>query len=104
ARSGHDHSWFVMDSRVFGRELALSGSEQNPDLTGKSIRGILQRALPSAVKPVEQFGREGTDFVFAPTAVDLAWKMNQLAGTAEIDAAALEREIQAADEQAASAE
>jgi predicted oxidoreductase len=33
--------------RSFGRELALSGSEQNPDLTGKSIRMVLQRALPT---------------------------------------------------------
>jgi predicted oxidoreductase len=103
ARSGHDHSWFVMDAKVFGRELALSGSEQNPDLTGKSIRGVLQRALPSAVKPVEQFGRRGKDFVFAPTAAELAGRMNALAGTAEIDAAALEREIAALDEQVAQA-
>ncbi|HKW78392.1 MAG TPA: FAD-binding dehydrogenase [Candidatus Limnocylindria bacterium] len=102
ARSGHDHSWFVMDSKVFGRELALSGSEQNPDLTGKSIRGVLQRALPSAVKPVEAFGKRGEDFLFAPTVAGLAAKMNHLAGADEIDAARLEREIAALDEQAAS--
>jgi hypothetical protein len=102
ARSGHDHSWFVMDAKVFGRELALSGSEQNPDLTGKSIRGVLQRALPSAVKPVERFGGEGKDFVFAPTVADLARKMNQLAGKDEIDAASLEREMMMLDEQAVS--
>ncbi len=102
ARSGHDHSWFVMDSKIFGRELALSGSEQNPDLTGKSIRGVLQRALPSAVKPVEQFGRRGKDFVFASTVVELASRMNTLAGAAEIDAGTLKREIAALDEQAAS--
>jgi len=102
ARSGHDHSWFVMDSKVFGRELALSGSEQNPDLTGKSIRGVLQRALPSAVKPVEQFGRRGADFVFAPTVAELAARMNALAGVAEIDPRTLAREIGALDEQIAS--
>ncbi len=102
ARSGHDHSWFVLDSRVFGRELALSGSEQNPDLTGKSIRMVLQRALPRAVKPVEEFGRRGPDFVFASGAQDLARKMNQLAGTTEIDAVSLERELEEHDEQAAS--
>lgn len=102
ARSGRDHSWFVMDSKIFGRELALSGSEQNPDLTGKSIRGVLQRALPSAVKPVEQFGRRGADFLFAPTVAELAAKMNALAGGAEIDPRGLEREISARDEQAAS--
>jgi uncharacterized protein len=102
ARSGHDHSWFVLDSKVFGRELALSGSEQNPDLTGKSIRMVLQRALPRAVKPVEQFGRRGPDFVFASGAQDLARKMNQLAGTTQIDAVSLERELEEHDEQAAS--
>ena len=102
ARSGHDHSWFVMDSKIFGRELALSGSEQNPDLTGKSIRGVLQRALPSAVKPVEAFGKSGADFLFAQTVAELAAKMNALAGGAEIDPRALEREILARDEQAAS--
>ncbi len=102
ARSGHDHSWFVLDSRVFGRELALSGSEQNPDLTGKSIRMVLQRALPRAVKPVEEFGRRGPDFVFASGAQDLARKMNQLAGTTQIDAVSLGRELEEHDEQAAS--
>lgn len=102
ARSGHDHSWFVMDSRIFGRELALSGSEQNPDLTGKSILGVVRRALPSAVKPVEAFGQRGRDFVFAPNVTELAGRMNALAGAAEIDARALEREISALDEEAAS--
>jgi predicted oxidoreductase len=102
ARSGLDHSWFVLDSKVFGRELALSGSEQNPDLTGRSIRGVLARALPSAVKPVEQFGKRGPDFVFSADARGLAAKMNALAGAAEIDAVSLERELRAHDEQAAS--
>jgi predicted oxidoreductase len=103
ARSGHDHSWFVMDSRVFGRELALSGSEQNPDLTGKSILGVVRRALPSAMKPVEAFGERGRDFVFAPTIGELAVKMNALAGIDEIDGRALEREIAALDAQALTA-
>ncbi len=102
ARSGYDHSWFVMDSKIFGRELALSGSEQNPDLTGKSVLGVLRRVLPSAVKPVERFGTHGRDFVFAPTVAELASRMNALAGAAEIDAPSLQREMSALDEQAAS--
>ncbi len=101
ARSGHDHSWLVMDSRVFGRELALSGSEQNPDLTGKSIRLVLQRALPRAVKPVEEFGRRGDDFVFASTPAALAAKMSALEQPS-IDGAALDREIRAYDDEAVS--
>ncbi len=102
ARSGHDHSWFVLDSKVFGRELALSGSEQNPDLTGKSVRMVLQRALPRAVKPVEQFGQRGADFVFASDAQALAAEMNKLASATEIDADSLERELREHDEQATS--
>ena len=102
ARSGHDHSWFVMDSAVFGREMALSGSEQNPDLTGRSVRMVLQRALPRAVKPVERFGERGADFVFAPSARALAGRMNALAGATEIDGSSLERELREHDEQAAS--
>lgn len=100
ARSGQDHSWFVLDSKVFGRELALSGSEQNPDLTGKSVRMVLQRAMPRAVRPVEEFGKRGADFVFASNAPELAAKMDRLAGGSEIDAASLERELREHDEQA----
>jgi predicted oxidoreductase len=102
ARSGYDHSWFVMDSKIFGRELALSGSEQNPDLTGKSVFGVLRRALPSAVKPVERFGQNGRDFVFGANVTELASRMNALTGADEIDARSLEREMIALDEQAAS--
>jgi len=100
ARSGHDHSWLVLDSKVFGRELALSGSEQNPDLTGKSIRMVLQRALPGAVKSVGRFGKRSADFVFGSDAGDLAAKMNALAAASEIDAASLKRELREHDEQA----
>ncbi|MEP6694627.1 MAG: FAD-binding dehydrogenase [Chloroflexota bacterium] len=103
ARSGHDHSWLVMDSKIFGRELALSGSEQNPDLTGRSVLGVLQRALPRAVKPVEHFGERGRDFVFAPTVAELAARMNAIAGAEEIDPGRLEREIADLDAQATSA-
>jgi uncharacterized protein len=91
----------VMDSAVFGREMALSGSEQNPDLTGKSIRMVLGRALPRAVRPVEQFGKRGADFVFASDAQGLAAKMSALTPEAEIDGAALERELREHDAQAA---
>src|SRR5512142_2967492 len=103
ARAGHDRSWLVLDSKVFARELALSGSEQNPDLTGRSIRGVIARALPRAVRPVEQFGTRGADFVFASNVSDLAIRMNAVAGDTRIDAASLERELREHDEQATSA-
>ncbi len=102
ASSGHDHSWFVLDKRIFGKELALSGSEQNPDLTQRSIRMVLGRVLPSAVPHIAKFGERCADFVFARDAKDLAAKMNVLAGDPEIDPGALERVIAAYDEDAAS--
>ena len=41
--TGHDYSWFVLTQKIIEREFALSGSEQNPDLTGKSILKVLGR-------------------------------------------------------------
>ena len=34
-KSGYDYTWFVLDQKIIGKEFALSGSEQNPDLTGQ---------------------------------------------------------------------
>lgn len=65
--SGHDYSWFVLTRRIIEKEFALSGSEQNPDLTGKSIRGVLARVLPGPPGPVQAFMDRGEDFVVAPT-------------------------------------
>ena len=57
-RTGYDHSWFVLTQRIIEKEFALSGSEQNPDLTGKSFRQVLGRARAGAPPPVEAFKRE----------------------------------------------
>lgn len=99
---GDDHSWFVLNRTIMGTEFALSGSEQNPDLTGKDVRGVLQRALPGAVAPVERFARQSEDFVWADDVADLAAGMNALTGTDRIDAVGLERTIRARDAQVAS--
>ena len=34
--TGHDYSWFVLTQKIIKKEFALSGSEQNPDITSKS--------------------------------------------------------------------
>ncbi len=99
---GDDHSWFVLNRTVMGTEFALSGSEQNPDLTGKDVRGVLQRALPSAVAPVERFAEESEEFVWADDPVGLARGMNALTGTDRIDPARLEATIRARDAQVTS--
>jgi predicted oxidoreductase len=96
-REGNDHSWFVLNERIIGREFALSGSEQNPDLTERSLKLVLGRIGKGAPEPVRRFMERGADFVVAKTLPELAAGMNRLTGDALIDAAELEREIVARD-------
>jgi len=96
---GHEHSWFVLNKRIIGKEFALSGSEQNPDLTGKDTRAVLKRALPGAVAPVEAFAKKSKEFIQAGNVADLARAMNALTGDSRIDAAALEKTIVERDRQ-----
>ena len=95
--TGHDHSWFVLTQKIIEKEFALSGSEQNPDLTGKSIRQVLSRVLPGAPGPVEAFKANGADFVVADTLAELVDGMNRLTPEAVLDLGDLERQIVARD-------
>jgi predicted oxidoreductase len=99
---GDGHSWFVLNKKIIGKEFALSGSEQNPDLTGKDTRAVLKRALPGAVAPVEEFAKRSKEFIQARTVADLARGMNALTGDSRIDAAALEKIIVERDRQVTS--
>jgi predicted oxidoreductase len=95
--TGYDYSWFVLTQKIIEREFALSGSEQNPDLTARSIPAMLAgRLLPGAPKPVEAFKRRGADFVMADSLPELIKRMNRLTGGELIDGV-LEREIRARD-------
>src|SRR5699024_12252668 len=77
-KTGYDYSWFIVTKDVIEKEFALSGSEQNPDLTGKSIKQVLKRIIPGAPDPVQAFLNNGEDFVMADTIESLVVKMNQL--------------------------
>lgn len=99
AKTGHEYTWFVLNRRIISREFALSGSEQNPDLTDRSLRKLLQRGGGGTPAPVAEFVRRGPDFVVRRTVAELARGMNDLVGDQLIDAAALEREIVARDRQ-----
>lgn len=69
-KTGYDYSWFVLSQKVIEKEFALSGSEQNPDLTsGKWIEVIKARLLSrgGAPGPDEAFKTHGADFVVADT-------------------------------------
>ncbi|MDH2391437.1 FAD-binding dehydrogenase [Streptomyces sp. HNM0663] len=100
-RSGHDHTWFVLDQKIIGKEFALSGSEQNPDLTGKSVRGVIGRARAEVPGPVRAFMDQGVDFVVAHDLPALARGMNSLTKERLIDEDDLRREIVARDREIA---
>jgi predicted oxidoreductase len=96
--TGHDHSWFVLTQSVIEKEFALSGSEQNPDLTGKSVRELLRQRLgKGATDAVEAFKEKGADFVVADSLDELFAGMKKLSGDVEIDFAEMKYEIEARD-------
>jgi len=95
--TGFDYSWFVLTQKIIEKEFALSGSEQNPDLTGKDIKLTLSRVRRGAPAPVEAFKRTGADFVVARTLAELVEGMNKLTAEPLIDLADLERQIVARD-------
>ncbi|GAA1588581.1 FAD-binding dehydrogenase [Kribbella sancticallisti] len=96
-KTGYDYSWFVLTQKIIEKEFALSGQEQNPDLTGKDIRGVLGRARGGATAPVQAFMDKGADFVVRDNLADLVRGMNEVAGSDLIEYAELERQILARD-------
>ncbi len=95
--TGFDYSWFVLTQKIIEKEFALSGSEQNPDLTGKDLKLTLGRVRPGAPAPVEAFKQRGADFVVARTLPELVAGMNKLTAEPLIALADLERQIVARD-------
>lgn len=100
-RTGYDHTWFVLDRKIIGKEFALSGSEQNPDLTGKSVREVLGRVRQDVPGPVRAFMEHGADFVVEKDLGALVRRMNALTEKPLIDEAELRREIVARDREVA---
>jgi uncharacterized protein len=95
--SGYDYSWFVLDQVTLATEIALSGSEQNADLTGKNLRLLAGRVRPGATPEVRGFQDRGVDFVAAGSVLELAAQMNQLVGEHLVDGESLRRVIEARD-------
>ncbi|WP_408637382.1 FAD-binding dehydrogenase [Nocardia aurea] len=96
--SGHDYSWFVLTQSIIEKEFALSGSEQNPDITGKDLKLTLKsRVAKGAPGPVEAFKQHGVDFVVADTLRELVDGMNKIARGPRLDHDALEAQIVARD-------
>ncbi|MFG2352257.1 FAD-binding dehydrogenase [Streptomyces sp. NPDC048521] len=97
--AGYDHSWFILTRKIIEKEFALSGSEQNPDITAKDRKAVLRDRLfvKGAPAPVRAFLDKGADFVTANTLEQLVRKMNGLTGTPLLDAAEVRRQIEARD-------
>jgi predicted oxidoreductase len=97
-KSGHEHTWFVLTRKIIEKEFALSGSEQNPDITGRDMKEVLRgRVGTGAPAPVQAFMDHGADFVVERDLAALVRGMNDLTDEPLLDLAALEREIVARD-------
>lgn len=100
--TGYDHSWFILTQSIIKKEFALSGSEQNPDLTGKSWRMTLRRATnKGAPAPVEAFKSHGADFIVRDKLEDLVAEMNKLAGSDLLKLEHIRMQIEARDREIA---
>ena len=95
--TGYDYSWFILTQKIIEKEFALSGSEQNPDLTGKSVRGVLGRIGKGAPPPVEAFKNRGEDFIVERELRELVRRMNALTGQSLLSFEQVEREVLARD-------
>jgi predicted oxidoreductase len=98
-QTGFDYSWFVLTQRIIAKEFALSGSEQNPDLTGKSWGGVLARATRGVPAPLRAFMEKGEDFIVEPELPTLIKRMNALTGDNLLTVEGVEREVRARDRQ-----
>lgn len=94
----YDYSWFVLDQTIVKKEFALSGSEQNPDITNRDLGLLLRTRLGRAAPgPVEDFKSHGADFVVADTLGELVRGMNDLTSDDLLDEEAIRAQIVARD-------
>ncbi|RMI28181.1 FAD-binding dehydrogenase [Nocardia stercoris] len=99
--TGHDHTWFIATQKIIEKEFGLSGQEQNPDLTGRDLRKLLQRAKGGAPGPVDAFTRRGVDFIVRDTLPELVAAMNALTGENLLDYERVHAQVAARDAQLA---
>ncbi|MDA3629257.1 FAD-binding dehydrogenase [Saccharopolyspora oryzae] len=96
--TGYDYSWFVLTQSILEKEFSLSGSEQNPDITGKDLKFTLaSRLAKGAPGPVDAFKNKGVDFVVADNLRELVDGMNAIARGPQLDHDAIKQQIVARD-------
>jgi len=97
-RTGHGHSWFILTQKIIEKEFALSGSEQNPDLTAAKWGAVLKSRLgKGAPAPIEAFKSHGADFIVRDSLPELVAGMAQLVPEIPLDLAHIQRQIEARD-------
>lgn len=92
-----DYSWFVLTKSIIKKEFALSGSEQNPDLTERNIPLLLKRLGKNPAAPIQAFMDKGEDFVVRDRLDDLVLGMNAISGEQRLDLDHLRNQIEARD-------
>ncbi len=99
--AAHDHSWFILTQKIIEKEFALSGSEQNPDITNSDKLEFLKDRLfgKGAPAPVEAFKKQGADFVVADNLEELVAKMNGLTDEPLLDIVKIREQVDARDSQ-----
>ncbi|WP_423493965.1 FAD-binding dehydrogenase [Microbacterium esteraromaticum] len=96
--TGHDHSWFVTSLKVIEKEFALSGSEQNPDLTGRDLKLLVKSRLAKGpTGPVRAFLDEGADFIVEDDLEALLARMRSAPGGDVLDVDRARDEVTARD-------
>lgn len=94
----YSHSWFILNQRIIEKEFALSGSEQNPDITNRDLKLLLKTRLRrGAAGPIEAFKERGADFIVADTLADLVRGMNALTDQPLLDEGQISRQIEERD-------
>lgn len=102
ASSGYDYTWFLLNAKIIEKEFALSGQEQNPDLTGRSMRQLLRSRVQSGPPgPVQAFLDRGADFVSAHSLRELVDAMNELPDVQPLDYERVEAAVTARDREVA---
>jgi predicted oxidoreductase len=96
--TGHDYTWFVLTQKIIEKEFALSGSEQNPDITSKSLRAVVKARLGSgAPGPVAKFMEHGSDFIVEKSLGALVARMQALEPEVDLPLERVEAEVRGRD-------
>jgi predicted oxidoreductase len=93
-----EHSWFILTQKIIEKEFALSGSEQNPDLTEGGWREVLAARLGKGATPaVEAFKQKGADFIVADDLETLVGRMNAFTPHAPVKLDHIRAQIRTSD-------